>query len=57
MPTVLLRLILSVIIAYIIGRFYFDGMTVVKVGGLALILFGLAYLMEFIRLRRERDDE
>jgi uncharacterized membrane protein len=39
-----IRLILSIIIAFLISRFFFHQMPIIKVFGLGFILLGLAYL-------------
>jgi len=52
----LLRLILSVLIAFLIGRFFFEQMLLYKVLGLAAVLFGLAYLLEYFRKRKKREN-
>lgn len=46
-----LRLILSVLFAFLVSRFFFQKLAVIKVFGLALILLGLAYLFEYLRKR------
>jgi hypothetical protein len=46
-----LRFILSIIFAVLISRFFFQNMAIMKVCGLALILLGLAYLLEYLRKR------
>jgi uncharacterized membrane protein len=46
-----IRLILSVICAFLVSRFFFQKLAVIKVFGLALILLGLAYLFEYLRKR------
>ena len=46
-----LRLILSLIFAFVVSRFFFQKFAMIKVFGLALILLGLAYLFEYLRKR------
>jgi len=46
-----IRLILSIILAFFIGRFFFQDASIIKIIGLGLILFILAYLFEFTRKR------
>jgi len=44
-----IRLILSIIFAFIVCRFFFRGAPMVNVFGLAVIMLGLAYLFEYLR--------
>ena len=46
-----IRFILSVIFAFLVSQFFFQNLAVIKVFGLALILLGLAYLLEYLRKR------
>lgn len=46
-----IRLILSVVFAFIASRMFFRDTAIVKVGGLALLMLGLAYGMEYVRKR------
>jgi hypothetical protein len=46
-----IRIILAIVIAFVIGRFFFENMTVVKVGLLALVMLGFAYLFEYTKKR------
>lgn len=45
----LLRLMVAVLMALLIGRFFFQEMTAVKVIGFAAILLVLAYLLEYAK--------
>jgi hypothetical protein len=47
----LIRLFLSVGLAFLIGRFFFDKISVVKISGLAVVLLGFAYLFEYTKKR------
>jgi hypothetical protein len=49
----LIRLVVSVMLAFLISRFFFQGASVVKILGLAAIMLMLAYLFEFTK-RKER---
>jgi hypothetical protein len=49
----LIRLVVSVILAFLISRFFFQGASMVKILGLAAIMLILAYLFEFTK-RKER---
>lgn len=60
MPTpavLLIRLVTSVLVALFISFFFFRERSVVLVIGLALALFGLAYVFEYARKRNKIDDE
>lgn len=46
-----LRLILSIVFAALISRFFFQSMEIIKIIGLGVVLFGLAYLLEYLRKR------
>ena len=50
-----IRLVTSVVIALFISIFFFQKKSVVLVGGLALALFGLAYVFEYAR-KRNKDE-
>ena len=45
----LIRLILSVIISLVVCRMFFQSIPVYKIIGLAVLIFGLAYLFEYLR--------
>lgn len=45
----LLRLILAVLLAFLIGRFFFPGASIFKISGFAAIMLVLAYLFEYTR--------
>lgn len=46
-----LRLVLSIVFAVLISRFFFQNMEIIKIIGLGIVLFGLAYLLEYLRKR------
>lgn len=46
-----LRLILSVVFAYLVSSLFFGRTTVLNLGGLALIFLGLAYGFEYLKTR------
>ncbi len=46
-----IRFFLSVVFAFLVSRFFFENIAVIKIIGLALILLGLAYLFEYTRKR------
>jgi len=47
----LIRLVLAILIAWLIGRFFFPGMSLLKTAVLAAVLLGLAYLFEYTKKR------
>lgn len=49
MTVLLLRLILAVLLAFLIGRFFFSGTSMFNILGLAAIMLVLAYLFEYTR--------
>jgi heme A synthase len=51
-----LRIILSLLLAFLIGRFFFPGASVLIVLGFAAILFALAYLFEYTRKKEKGRD-
>ena len=46
-----IRLFLSLFLAFFITRFFSPGIHLIKVFGLAAIMFGLAYLFEYTKKR------
>jgi hypothetical protein len=44
-----LRLILAVLLAFLISRFFFPGASLVKILGFSAVLLALAYLFEYTR--------
>ena len=51
-----LRIILAIMLAFVIGRFFFEHMTVIKVGLLAGVMLGFAYLFEYTKKRDRGKD-
>ncbi len=51
----LLRVILSVGMAFLLARIFFQGMPLYKILGLAAVMFALAYLFEYTR-RKDREE-
>ncbi len=51
-----IRLILSFVFAFLITRLFFQDMAIIKVFGLAIVMLGLAYLLEFLRKRNKEED-
>ncbi len=49
-----IRLVLSLVFAFIVSSMFFHGTTIVKVCGLAAILLSLAYIFEY---SRKEDDK
>jgi Flp pilus assembly protein TadB len=50
-----IRLVLSIMFAFLLSRFFFHNMPMIKVFGLAIIMLGLAYVIEFLRKRNRTD--
>lgn len=48
-----IRLVLSIMFAFFLSRFFFQDMPMVKVFGLAIIMLALAYALEFLRKRNK----
>jgi len=57
-PPVILavRVVISVLFALFIAYFFFRNISVYLVSGLSVALFGLAYLLEYLRKRSENED-
>ena len=53
---IVIRLILSGIFAFIIARLFFQDMSALRVLGFGVVLFGFAYLFEYIRKRDKKGD-
>lgn len=53
---IFLRIILAIMLAFVIGRFFFEQMTVIKVGLLAGVMLGFAYLFEYTKKRDRGKD-
>ena len=54
--TFFIRLILSIMLAFIISRFFFQETSMIKIFGLAGIMLGLAYLLEYTRRKRKEGE-
>ena len=52
----IIRAILGGVFAVILSRMFYPGANLIYVIGLAVILVGLAYVAEYFRLRRTRND-
>jgi hypothetical protein len=52
----IIRAILGGVFAVILSRMFYPGAGVIYVIGLAVILVGLAYVAEYFRIRRTRND-
>lgn len=52
----LIRLLASLLIAFLIGWFFFEKTTPAKVIGLAGVLLGFAYLFKYLRRSGEGED-
>ncbi len=53
---IVIRLILSGVFAFILARLFFQEMSVLRVLGLGVVLFGFAYLFEYVRKRNKGGD-
>ncbi len=51
-----IRIILAIMLAFVIGRFFFESITVIKVGLLAGVMLGFAYLFEYTK-KRDRGNQ
>lgn len=51
-----IRIILAIMLAFVIGRFFFERITVIKVGLLAGVMLGFAYLFEYTK-KRDRGNQ
>jgi len=51
---IVIRLILSGVFAFILARLFFQEMSASRVLGLGVVLFGFAYLFEYIRQRDKK---
>jgi len=49
-----IRLIVGLVIAVVMSRFFFGEITVVSVGGLMIFLVGMAYVTEYLRNRNKK---
>ncbi len=47
----IIRLIIAGIFSFFICRVFFQGVSLIKVSGLASVMLGLAYLFEYLRKR------
>ena len=54
--TFLIHLILSIIIAYVVGLFFFKGAQLIKIMGLAGVMLVLAYLFEYTKKQEGSGD-
>jgi uncharacterized membrane protein YuzA (DUF378 family) len=52
----LIRLVVSIMLAFLISRLFFQGAAIYKIFGLAAILLVLAYLFEFTK-RKDREGQ
>jgi pilus assembly protein TadC len=49
-----IRLIVGLVIAVVMSRFFFGEITAVSVGGLMIFLVGMAYVTEYLRNRNKK---
>ena len=50
----LIRLVVSIIVAFLITRLFFQGASMVKILGLAAVMLILAYLFEFTKRKDKK---
>ena len=50
---IVIRVILSGVFAFILARLFFQEMSASRVIGLGIVLFGFAYLFEYVRKRNK----
>jgi uncharacterized membrane protein YuzA (DUF378 family) len=51
-----IRLVVSIIVAFLISRLFFQGASIYKICGLAAIMLVLAYLFEFTK-RKDKEGQ
>lgn len=51
-----MRFFLSIMFSLLVCRIFFQRMPMIKVFGLAIIMLGLAYVLEYFRRRAKRED-
>lgn len=52
----LIRLVVSIMLAFLISRIFFQGASIYKILGLAAIMFVLAHLFEYTK-RKDRNEQ
>jgi len=52
-----IRLVVGLVIAVVMSRFFFGEITPVSVGGLMIFLVGMAYVTEWFRNRNKKPGE
>jgi hypothetical protein len=52
----IMRLVLSIVLAFIICRFFFPGWPIIRVMGLAVVMLILSYLFENMR-KKEKGEQ
>jgi hypothetical protein len=52
-----IRLIVGLVIAVVMSRFFFGQITPISVGGLMIFLVGMAYVTEYMRNRNKKPGE
>ena len=51
-----IRAVLSCFFALLISKFFFNSISVLKVAGLACVLLGLSYVLEYLKKRESSFD-
>ena len=52
----IIRAVLGIVFAFILWRLFYPQAHLVFVAGLCLVLIGLAYLVEYLRLRKKNSN-
>ena len=52
-----IRLVVGLVIAVVMSRFFFGEITPISVGGLMIFLVGMAYVTEYFRNRKKKPGE
>ncbi|CAD7841657.1 MAG: hypothetical protein [Olavius algarvensis Delta 4 endosymbiont] len=50
----IIRLVVGLVIAVVMSRFFFGEITYISVGGLMIFLVGMAYVTEYLRNRNKK---
>ncbi len=53
----IIRLVVGLVIAVVMSRFFFGEITPLSVGGLMIFLVGMAYVTEYMRNRKKKPGE
>ncbi len=56
-PILIIRLVVGLVIAVVMSRFFFGAITPLSVGGLMIFLVGMSYITEYMRNRNKKPGE